>query len=135
VTRMDDKQIVAALDTEFQAAVGHNDAGTMDRILADDMVLVLGDGRVFTKSEQIQEAREGRIRYEQQIEIDNSQKVRVWGDTAVVTAKLWIKGTRDGIPFERKLWFSDTYVRTKDGWKYAFGQASLPLPKEVLKLQ
>lgn len=130
MARMDDEQIVAALDTEFQAAVGRNDADTMDRILADDMLLVLGDGRMFTKSEQIQEAREGKILYEQQIEIDNSQKVRVWGDTAVVTAKLWKKGTRDGKPFERKLWFSDTYVRTKDGWKYAFGQASLPLPKE-----
>jgi hypothetical protein len=53
------------------------------------------------------------------------------GDTGVVTAKLWIKGTRDGVPFDRTLWFSDTYVRTKGGWKYVFGQASLPLPKEA----
>jgi len=125
-----DAEIVAALDTEFQAAVGKNDAGTMDRILADDMVLVLGTGEVITKSDQLQEARSGNIVYEQQKEIDNSQKVRVWGDTAVVTAKLWIKGKRDGKPFDRKLWFSDTYVRTKDGWRYVFGQASLALPKE-----
>jgi hypothetical protein len=32
--------------------------------------------------------------------------------------------------FERKLWFSDTYVRTAGGWKYVLGQASLPLPDE-----
>jgi hypothetical protein len=24
--------------------------------------------------------------------------------------------------------FSDTYVRTPSGWRYVFGQASLPLP-------
>ena len=30
--------------------------------------------------------------------------------------------------YHYKLWFSDTYVRTPDGWKYAFGQVSLPLP-------
>jgi hypothetical protein len=37
---------------------------------------------------------------------------------------------RDRKPFDRKLWFSDTYVRTKTGWRYAFGQASLSLPAE-----
>jgi ketosteroid isomerase-like protein len=56
--------------------------------------------------------------------------VRVFGDTAVVTALLWIKGTSGDTPFERKLWFSDTYVRTPQGWKYVFGQSSLPLPTE-----
>jgi ketosteroid isomerase-like protein len=55
----------------------------------------------------------------------------VWGDTAVVTALLWVKGKgSDGKPFDRKLWFSDTYVRTPAGWRYVFGQASLPLPGE-----
>jgi len=29
--------------------------------------------------------------------------------------------------FDRKFWFSDTYVRTSAGWKYVFGQSSLPL--------
>jgi len=32
-------------------------------------------------------------------------------------------------PFEWTLWYSDTYVRTPKGWRYVFGQASLPLPK------
>jgi hypothetical protein len=47
---------------------------------------------------------------------------------AVVTALLWVKGTDGGKPFDYRLWFSDTYVRTAKGWRYAFGQASLPLP-------
>jgi len=125
-----DEDVVAALDTEYQAAVERNDASTMDRILADDFVLVLGNGTVHTKADLLKEAREGRITWDQQKEIDGSQKVRVWGDTAVVTAKLWVKGTADGQSFDRKLWFSDTYVRTKSGWRYVFGQASIALPKE-----
>ena len=129
-TTKSDAEIVAALDTEYQAAVAKNDADTMDRILADDFVLVLGNGTVHTKSDLINEAHAGKIHYEQQIEIDNSQKVRVWGNTAVVTAKLWLKGTREEKSFDRKLWFSDTYVRTDKGWKYVFGQASLALPNE-----
>jgi hypothetical protein len=66
------------------------------------------------------------------VEIPGSQKVRLYGkDTAIVTALLWLKGTRvkDQSAFEYKLWFSDTYVRTPGGWQYAFGQASLRLPE------
>jgi len=126
----EDEKAVAALDTEYQAAVERNDAATMDRILADDMVLVVGKGAVYTKADLLKSARDKDAIYEKQVEIDNSQKVRVWGDTAVVTAKLWLKGTSGGKAFDRKLWFSDTYVRTKSGWKYVFGQSSIALPSE-----
>jgi hypothetical protein len=53
----------------------------------------------------------------------------VWGDGAVITAKLWEKGTENGKPFDYTLWFTDTYVRTATGWRYVFGQSSLPLPQ------
>jgi len=121
-----DEKTVAALDTEYQAAVKNNDAATMDRILADGFVVVLGSGKTYTKVDLLQAARTGRIQYEHQE--DSDQTVRVWGDTAVVTAKLWTKGTDQGKPFEFFVWFSDTYVRTAAGWRYVHGQASLPLP-------
>lgn len=122
----DDRAAVAALDAEYQAAVERNDAATMERILADDFVLVLGKGTVYTKQDLLAEARSGRVTYERQRDTDRT--VRVYGDTAVVTALLWIKGVEAGAAFERRLWFSDTYVRTPAGWRYVFGQASLPLP-------
>jgi ketosteroid isomerase-like protein len=129
----EDQKAVAALDTEFQAAVKHHDVATIDRIQHPHMVLVLGDGRVFTKADHLQAAREKKIRYEIQDEEPGTQTVRVLGDTAVVTALLRIKGTSEGAPFDRRLWFSDTYVRTPEGWKYFFGQASLKLPDEAPK--
>jgi ketosteroid isomerase-like protein len=124
----DDAKTVADLDTEYQAAVKRNDAATMGRILADDFVLVTGRGKAYTKADLLGEARKKSTVYERQDELE--QKVRVWGDTAVVTALLWVKGVSDGKPIDRKLWFSDTYVRTPSGWRYVFGQASLPLPSE-----
>lgn len=124
----DDRRAVAALDTQYQAAVARNDAATMARIHHDDMILVLSSGKVVTGKELEQAARDKARTYEQQVEVDDSQVVRVWGDTAVVTAKLWLKGTRStGEAFDYKLWFSDTYVRTPTGWRYAFGQAGAPL--------
>src|SRR5271170_4494174 len=126
-SREDDQKTVAALDTEYQAAVKVNDVATMNRILADDFVLVIGSGKTFTKADLLKESGSGEYVYEHQE--DTQQTVRVWGDTAVVTARLWGKGTDSGKPFDHTLWFSDTYVRTPAGWRYVFGQASLPLPK------
>ena len=122
----DDRKTVAELDTQYQRAVRDNDAATMERILADDFVLVTGRGKTMSKADLLKEARARTITYEQQDELE--QHVRVWGDTAVVTALLWMKGTQSGTAFDYKLWFSDTYVRTPAGWKYVLGQASLPLP-------
>ena len=125
-----DRNTVARLDRTYQEAVKRNDVETMKRILHPGFQLVLGDGRRFGRDHLLDEARRGRFAYELQDEEADTQSVMVWGDTAIVTAKLLLKGTVDGKPFERSLWFSDTYVRTQRGWRYYFGQASLPLPSE-----
>jgi ketosteroid isomerase-like protein len=124
---VDDEKAVATLDTEYQAAVKNNDVATMDRILADDFVLVTGLGKTYSKRDLLEEARSKRMHYECQE--DSQQEVRVWGDTAVVTALLWAKGTQDGKSFDYKLWFSDIYLKTGKGWRYVFAQASTRIPE------
>jgi len=124
--KSDIEATIAALDTEYQAAVKNNDAATMDRILADDFILVTGRGKVYNKTDLLDTARNKDIPYEHQE--DTQQTVRVWDDTAVITALLWQKGIYKGEPFDDHLWFSDTYVRTPNGWRYVFGQASIRLP-------
>ena len=127
---LDDRDQVAALDTEYQSAVERNDWQGMDRILHPEFTLVLGNGKVYSRADLIASARDEDIRYEKQVEVPGTQTVRLFGkDTATVTALLWLKGTRkkDQSTFDYKLWFSDTYVRTPEGWKYAFGQASTRL--------
>ena len=122
-----DEHAVAALDTAFQAATKVNDVAGIDSILVPDYVLVLGDGRTQTKADLLDDARQKTIVYEHQE--DANRTVRVWGNTAVVTALLWGKGTtKSGKSFDKHVWFSDTYVRTASGWRYVFGQVSLPLP-------
>ena len=117
-----DEEMVLELDRRYQKAVEENDASTMDEILSDDFVLVTGLGKIFTKQDLLNEARSGSVVYERQE--DSDHVVRISGDTAVITAKLWAKGIENGKAFEYKLWFSDTYVRSREGWKYFFGQAS-----------
>ena len=123
----DDQKAIAELDTQYQAFVRKNDATTMDRILAEDFILVTSSGKTYTKADLLSEARSGRVVYEHQE--DTAQTVRIWGDTAVVTTKLWEKGTDNGKPFDYTAWFSDTYVRAPTGWRYVFGQSSLQCSK------
>jgi len=124
-----DRAEIAALDTAYQAAVERNDADAMAEILHPEMILVVGRGAVFTRDDLLRSAREAEFTYEHQVEDEGTQIVRLYGpDTAVVTARLWLKGTGPDGAFDRRLWFSDTYVRTPQGWRYAFGQSSISLP-------
>ena len=102
-----------------------NDTATIDRILADDFVLVHGAGQTLSKSDVLKQAREKHAKYEHHEIEPGSQKVRVWRDTAVVTENLWIKGSEDGKPVDRKIPVTETFVRTSNGWRYVSGQASL----------
>jgi len=126
----DDAATVASLDTQYQTAVAANDAATMDRILADDFTLVSGRSQAYSKSDLLASARAKEYVYERQEEMPGTQKVRVYGDTAVVTALLWIKYTREGKTADYKLWFSDVYVHRREGWRYVFGQAAQRLEPE-----
>lgn len=119
-TPAEDKALVGALDIEYQAAVKRHDEATLERIMADDFVLITGRGEARDKKQLLQYSKAKHAEYEKQDEL--SQVVRVWGDTATVTAQLWVKGTTDGSPMDRKVWFTDVYTRTSAGWKYVLGQ-------------
>jgi ketosteroid isomerase-like protein len=118
--------VIAQLDDEYQAAVARNDADVMARILSDDFILISSTGKSFSKADLLEEARRGQYVYERQEDTDRT--VRVWGETAVVTALLWAKGTEGGKPFAYRVWFSDTYARVDGAWKYVLGHASGRLP-------
>ena len=125
-----DHREIARLDTAYQAAVERNDAAAMAAILHPDLILVVSRGIVVTREQLLDSARTREINYDEQVEDEGTQVARLYGeDTAIVTARLWLKGTReDGSKLDKRLWFSDTYVRTLQGWKYAFGQSSNELP-------
>ncbi len=96
--RKGDKVVLDDLDTQYQAVVKQNDVATMDRLLAEDFILVTGSGKTYTKADLLNEARSGRMRYSHQEDTDRT--VRVWGAAAVVTAKLWEQGTDGGKSFD-----------------------------------
>jgi ketosteroid isomerase-like protein len=124
----EDRQTLADLDTKYQKAVEQNDAKTMAEILADDFVLVEGDGKRSTKADLVNDAKSGKTHYVHQD--DSGRTVAVFGDTGVITAKLRAKGIEDGVKVDYAQWFTDVYVRTPNGWRYVYAQSSLSLPSK-----
>jgi ketosteroid isomerase-like protein len=124
----EDRQTLADLDTKYQKAVEQNDAKTMAEILADDFVLVEGDGKRSTKADLVNDAKSGKTHYVHQD--DSERTVAVYGDTGVITAKLRAKGIEDGVKVDYAQWFTDVYVRTSNGWRYIYAQSSLSLPSK-----
>ncbi len=129
----DDAQAIAAMDVAYQLAVERSDWQAMDRILHPGFVLVLGNGTVYSREQVIGSSKNRTIAYEKQALVPGTQTVRMYGkDTATVTALLWLKGKRNDTQasLDFKLWYTDTYVRTAEGWRYAFGQAGTPIPEK-----
>jgi uncharacterized protein (TIGR02246 family) len=125
----DEVQTIKALDTRYQKAVERGDTNAMAELLSDDFTLVTGRGSVHDKAALLKSEASPDLLYE--VQSDTEQTVRLLGpNTAAITARLHMKGTLRGKPFDDYLWFTDTYVRREGGWKYVFGQASLPLPKQ-----
>jgi ketosteroid isomerase-like protein len=129
----DDAKAVATLGRQYQTAMKANDDAAMDKILADGFTMVNGRGQVSTKSDVLKAARDKKTTYDQIEQKEGSQNVHVFGDTAVVTETLRVKGTQDGKPIDYEVWSSDTYSRTPAGWRYVFGQSSMPVEKSATK--
>ena len=117
----EDRKTIISLDAQYQAAVKANDTATIERLLPEGFILMSSTGKTYTRDDILSEARSGAVTYETQD--DSDQVVHVYGETAVITAKLHAKGTQAGKPFDYALTFSDTYARTPAGWRYVFGQA------------
>jgi hypothetical protein len=61
-----DRDLIVGLHATYQRAVKLNDATTMRRILDDRFVLVLGDGKRYSRADVLASAASGRITYERQ---------------------------------------------------------------------
>lgn len=113
---------ITDLDAAYQRAVATADTATIDRLLLDDFVLITSGGRVRSKRDVLLEIAGAGASIERNVSHD--VRVRVHGDTAVVTAVLEQKGAQAGRPFDVTLRYTDTWVRGPQGWRQLSGHAS-----------
>ena len=113
------------VDMERQAreASIHRDAEFSRRTLAEDYVAITPLGQVTTKQDTISARKSGQLRYET---IDVSDMVvRVYGDTAVVTARADVKGHQLGEDFSGPYRYTRVWVRRTGHWQAVSYQATV----------
>jgi hypothetical protein len=121
----DEEAIRQILDLERQSkdAAIHRDADFSQRTLADDYVAITPLGQVITKLDTVAARKSGQLRYES-IEISD-MVVRVYGNTAVVTARASVKGVDLGEEFDGPYRFTRIWVRRAGHWLAVSYQATV----------
>lgn len=108
-----------------QAALAKNDADAMEKIYADNYMLVNTDGTVQNKAERVAALRSGDAKYTAFAYSEPNIRVSPDGMHAVVIAKLAMKGTFRGKPNDGDFRVTQVYSKGKDGqWKQITAQAT-----------
>jgi ketosteroid isomerase-like protein len=121
----DQETIREIVDMERQSkeASLKRDADFSVRTLSDDYVAITPLGQITTKPETIMARRSGQLRYEAMDITD--MVVRVYGDTAVVTARADVKGHQLGEDFSGPYRYTRVWVRRSGHWQAVSYQATV----------
>lgn len=117
------EQQISALSDEMIQANLKGDTNFYQNYYADDATIVHGNGKLFTKDQDIADLKSGSLKYES---IDVREKtIHVYGDTAVVHLLLTFKGSLSGKPFDPiDLRRTVVWVNQKGHWKVVAWQVT-----------
>jgi len=120
-----EQEIKALLDQTIQANL-KADASFFQKHYADDATIVHGDGKMYTKAQEIEDLKSGVLKYESDDVRDS--KIRVYGNMAVVNALVSYKGLVHGKPYGgdvRRIW---VWMKQKGSWKCVAYQVTRVAP-------
>ena len=114
---------IVEMERQAKEASLHRDADFSQRTLAEDYVAITPLGTVTTKQDTVSARKSRQLRYDT---IDVSDMVvRVYGDTAVVTARADVKGHQLGEDFSGPYRYTRVWVRRTGHWQAVSYQATV----------
>ncbi len=108
------------LEKEFEKAVVSNDPDAIGKFLSDDWMIIDPDGGVIDKARFLGVIKSGMLTHEL-MESSDSQ-IRVYGDSAIVTAITKTKGKFAGQPLATEERATDCFVKRNGRWQCGFSQ-------------
>lgn len=113
---------IEALEDQWRDAELNNNVNEMAKLLADDYIGISANGTVATRSETLDARRAGTVRI-QSLDITDL-KVRVYGDTAVVTSKAALVGENGQSDISGNYRYTRVYTRRLGRWRIVSFEAS-----------
>jgi ketosteroid isomerase-like protein len=118
---------IKKMEMDRAAAVVKGDVAMLEGLTSDDYVLINANGQLSDKAATMNAIKTGIIKLTANDVSD--MKVRVYGDTAVVTGKSTAKGTIAGVELKGPLMFTRVYVKKNGKWQsVAFQQTPIIAP-------
>lgn len=110
------------LETEWNAAHVRGDAAALDRLLGEDVVIVVPGMRVMTKADAVGMFTSGRMKFDR---YDTSEtRFRIFDKTAVVTGRLRRTRVTGSAAVDDDWRFTKVYRQLADRWQVISFHAS-----------
>jgi ketosteroid isomerase-like protein len=116
---------ILALENKWSVAYQQRDVAAMSSLLADDFIITVEDGNTYSKSGYIAHAGDTRTKVEVSELLD--MKVRLHGNTAVVTGHYHEAGTEKGKRYEYHDRLTDTWMFLDGRWQVIASHYSVPV--------
>jgi hypothetical protein len=114
---------VLEMERHTREASIRNDTKFTEQALADSYLAIGPLGTVVTKNDMVDERRRSKLHYDS---IDVSEMVvRIYGETAVVTAKAEVKGNDFGEDFSGPYRYTRVWVKENGTWHAVAYQATV----------
>jgi len=117
-----DERELAQLVKDLNAAIVKPDIAFLERILDKDYVHFRPHGNVENRAQYLEDRKSGRVHFDSLVA--DEVKVRLYGDTAVVTYRSTAKGKdQDGAIDEQRRW-TRIFVRRDGRWQLVHSQGT-----------
>jgi ketosteroid isomerase-like protein len=117
----DEKEILR-VEALLCRAFESGDAAALRRHMDDRFTQTSSRGEVTGFEQNVDEAARREPRYD--VFRNHDQKLRLYGDMAIVLGITTVKGTASGQPFEGDFQYTDTWIRRQGEWKIVASHAS-----------
>ncbi len=119
-TETDIKKLV----TDTAAALAKNDAAALEKLYADNYMLVNLDGSVQNKAERIGSIKSGDTKFDSFAYDEVTVRTNPEGTGAVVIARATASGINKGKKTDGTIRVTQVWSKTKDGWQQVSGHAT-----------
>ncbi|MGQ0542697.1 MAG: nuclear transport factor 2 family protein [Blastocatellia bacterium] len=116
---------VKKLVNDTAAALAKNDVAALEKIYADNYMLVNLDGTVQNRAERLASFKSGETKFDSFSYDEINVRTNPEGTGAVVIARATAKGINRGKPMpDSSIRVTQVWSKTKDGWRQASGHAT-----------
>jgi ketosteroid isomerase-like protein len=119
-----DAATIRSLELKWTESYKQHSIDMLSSLLAEDFVITVEDGGVYSKAGYISHTADAKVRVD--VAEMSDLKVRIHGDTAVVTGAYHEKGESSGKPYEYHDRLTDVWMKVGGKWQVIASHYSVP---------